>query len=48
MDTKFNVNDLIQEGLVKKKAYTEGKYTRAIEWAGNYDGVHAIYRAAFL
>lgn len=26
MDTKFNVNDLIQEGLVKKKAYTEGKY----------------------
>lgn len=26
MDTKFNVDDLIQEGLVKKKAYTEGKY----------------------
>lgn len=24
------------------------QYTRAIEWAGNYDGVHAIYRAAFL
>lgn len=24
------------------------QYTRAIEWAGNYDGVHIIHRAAFL
>lgn len=26
----------------------DGYIKRGIEWAGNYDGVHSIYRAAFL